>query len=222
MKRGAAASSLFLFAAWIWTGTGNATLLGLPLQHPILSYDAMGTTDYDATSDLFEVDATPFTLQLGPGDPLRSILPVSGSGDHYLRISIEVDDTGSLVGGVSGDDLEVVGEVDLDGDTTIDASGTLLTGEILAFGFADSPSPSTTDFYDFRFQPTGGLLVGLGVYGGVDLVVTTQSESSSFDDDFSVDFAGEAKGNLGNVPEPQTFVLLALGLLGLAVAGRRR
>ena len=65
-----------------------------------------------------------------------------------------VDDTGAVVGGVSGDDIIVRGAVDVDGDNVIDFDGVLITGEILDFGFEDTnPPPATTlDNFDFRFQ----------------------------------------------------------------------
>ena len=38
-----------------------------------------------------------------------------------------------LVGGVPGDDLVLIGDLDADGDFIVDFSGTLLTGEIISF-----------------------------------------------------------------------------------------
>jgi hypothetical protein len=49
-----------------------------------------------------------------------------------------------------------------------------------------------------------------------------QSERSSFTGSFQVNFAGGAKGTLGVIPEPGTMLLLGSGVVGLALAGRRR
>ena len=173
------------------------TLLGVePLAQPIIAYDSGGSVTYDSTTDAFSVAATPLSIDSGAGSGLFFI------GD--LNINIEVDDTGALIGGTSGDDLVITGDVDLDGDFIIDESGVLLTGEILAFGSEDSGG--TTDLYDYRFQITGGLLTTnatIGAdYAGKDLGVTTTSEVSDFAGDFTVDFSGNAKGDVG-VIEPE-------------------
>jgi hypothetical protein len=163
-------------------------LLGVaPLDLPIIGYDSSGTVNYDAANDAFSVDAAPLTIDTSTATGFF----FSGA----LDINIQVDATGALVGGVSGDDLVLTGDVDVDGDFIVDFSGTLLTGEVLAIGSQDSGG--STDLYDFRFSVTGGLLAGL--YAGRDLGVTTTSENSSFAGDFGVNFGGNAKGNIGAI-----------------------
>jgi hypothetical protein len=162
-----------------------------PVDFPIIGYDSGGTVAYDAASDMLSVSATPLTIDTG-----------SSSGFFFsgsLDIDIEVDGAGALVGGVAGDDLVLSGDVDVDGDFTVDFSGTLLTGEVLAFGSQDSGG--STDLYDFRFMVTGGALAGL--YAGKDLGVTTTSESSSFAGDFGGNFGGNAKGELGSIDQAE-------------------
>ncbi len=170
-------------------------LLGVaPLDLPIVSYNVDGTTTYDATTDIFSIDATPFGIN-SSANPAGFFF----SGD--LDINIEVDDTGTLVGGVLGDDFVLFGDVDIDGDFVVDESGVLLTGEILGFGSEDSAG--TIDLYDFRFSITGGLLttnpLTSAAYLGKDIGVTTISESSTFTGDFTVNFNGNAKGDVGTI-----------------------
>ncbi|MBI1927242.1 carboxypeptidase regulatory-like domain-containing protein [Candidatus Poribacteria bacterium] len=172
-----------------------AALLGNTLDFPKISFDSQGTTAYDAGTDLLTITASPISIRVSAADPPRTVNPTGALSSKVLSIGVTVNATGALVGGVSGDDLKVVGEVDLDGDSIIDFAGVLLTGEVLEFGFLDSGGP--TDSYDFRFTVTGGLLAPL--YTGKDLGVAVTSESSTFTGNFTVNFNGRAKGTLGAI-----------------------
>jgi hypothetical protein len=136
MKRTLLVSLFLIFVA----GPAQAALIGLTLEEPLINYDSGGTTSYDAATDVFTVDATSFDILLG-GPPPTQIL--NGTFD----ISIVVDDTGSVVGGVPGDDLLITG--DLGAGLVV-----LLTGEILAFGFQDQQGQDP-DFFEFLFKATG-------------------------------------------------------------------
>lgn len=194
----------------------SATLLGNSLATPLLSFDNGGTANYDATSDLFSVDALPIALRLTPGAPPRFITPNLPTAGEFFTIDITVDDLGNLVGGIAGDDLSIFGFIDLDGNGTLDVGGSLLTGEVTGFGHQEN---GATDLFDFTFNVTGGALAPL--MGNV-VAVSMQSERSSFTGSFSTNFVGGAKGTLGVIPEPTTTLLLGSGLVGLALAGRRR
>jgi hypothetical protein len=174
------------------TAPAFAALLGVTLSHPLLSFNNQGTTTYDATTDQFLVDASPLAIRLAPTDLPVLITVVPGLGET-LVINVTVDDTGALTGGTPGDDLLVVGQVDL--GATGFFSGVLLTGEVTGFGFRDSGG--STDSYDFTFTVTGGQLDFL-YPSAVGVQVT--SARSNFKGDFSVNFAGEAKGTLGALP----------------------
>jgi hypothetical protein len=194
-------------AALLAPATSSAALLDNTLTFPQLSFDNQGTTIYDATIDRFTVNASPIAIRLVAGGVPILITP-TGSGETF-DINVTVDDSGVLVSGVPGDDLVVTGSVNLGGLGAF--SGTLLTGEVTAFGFQDSGG--TTDFFDFTFSLTGGDLAFL--YSPT-LAVSLTSEQSSFTGDFSVDFAGEAKGTLGSTPIPVPAVVPGHGHGGQA------
>jgi len=170
-----------------------------PSDAPHITYNSNGVVNYDSTTDVFSLDATPLAIGQIPA-PAGFFF----SGD--FDISIVVDDTGTLLSGIAGDDLTLVGDVDLDGDFIVDQSGVLLTGEIISFSSTDSGG--STDFYEFRFTVTGGLLAPL--YAGQELKVLTTSEGSTFTDDFTVDFSGFAKGDIWPM-ESQADIRASLG-----------
>ena len=206
-----------LFAAAIAMAapvTSPAALLGNTLTFPQLTFDNQGTTSYSAATDQFVVDASPLAIRLLAGGTPFLITP-TGSGEAF-SINATIDDTGALVGGVPGDDLSVIGAVNLGGLGSF--SGVLLTGEITGFGFQNSGG--TTDFYDFTFTLTGGHLASL--YSPT-LGVSLASERSDFVGDFTANFGGEAKGTLGAViPVPAAVWLFSSGLLGLIGIARRK
>jgi hypothetical protein len=167
-------------------------LLGVVPQFPIIAYDNSGVAAYSAAAETFDATATPLSFKASIPAPPR---PITNPRD--VEIHIRVDNSGNLLGGVAGDDLRIEGNVDLDGNpsTTGDnLSGVLLTGEILDFGFLEA---GVTDQFDFRFIPTGGALASF--WAGKDIGITMNSENSTFGDDFTVDFGGGAKGNIGAI-----------------------
>jgi hypothetical protein len=120
---------------------------------------------------------------------IRATLSQTDGVDHPQPSSLSIDivlnsSDGSLVGGVSGDDFKIQ-----------DATGVLLTGEILAFGFLDTGS--NADFFDFRFHLTGGSLASQ--YAGKDIGVTVTLENSNFTGFPTNGFSGLAKGNVGPI-----------------------
>ncbi len=159
--------------------------VGEELGLPEINYDFNGTLNYSEQADSFSADAMPTKLTFS-----RYVRGRVRYGD--FDINIQVDETGAVVGGVAGDDLIVTGSVTVGG---VDYSGTLLTGEILAFGYFDTVG-SSTDQYDFRFTPTGGTL--LPFYEGKDIGVSMLSLNSNFDN-FLVDFSGSSKGLIGPI-----------------------
>ncbi len=171
------------------------SLLGLLPELPITLYDVDGSVTYSVADGAFELTGQPTVLFETATSPFRQF-----SGTQEFRISICVDQDGTLLGGVPGHDLRLEGDLDFDGDGTLDFSGELLTGEILQFGFQNV---SSTDKYDFRFAITGGALAESPMtaanFAGKDIAVATTSEYSSFVGSFAQDFSGGAKGSLGPI-----------------------
>lgn len=198
----------------------SATLLGVMPGYPTLTYDSNGQTSYNSSSDSLALIASPIAIRFSPSSPPRLVMPTGSPAQEVLQLNGVITDTGTVGGGISGDDLLVVGEVDSDGDGDIDFAGTLLTGEILQFGYEDTGT--ATDRYDFRFSHTGGQLSSY--FAGFDIGVIVTSENSNFVDSFTVDFAGGAKGALGpiEIPEPATLGLVLLAGLSLIRPLRRR
>ncbi|MBT8137041.1 MAG: hypothetical protein KJO54_08530 [Gammaproteobacteria bacterium] len=163
--------------------------LGFMIESPLLFFNNTGVLNYDAGPGLIEVNAVPLAIRVSLLDPPILVFP--SGGNRYLSIGAVLDSAGNLVGGVPGDDLEIVGEVTIDGTTY---SGVLLTGEVT--GYMGENGSGTTDFHSFRFTTTGGLLAD---FYGSDIGIELTSEMSDYTGNFLVDFSGEAKGNVGVV-----------------------
>jgi hypothetical protein len=144
-----------------------------------------------------------------------------------------VDKSGNLVSGLPGFSLS--GSIDLNGDGTDDASGTLLKGKITSFGA--TPAGPATWLYNGTFLIEGGLLtapVALSGGGSVGPLFTLGSTGGFLGNaedtisgtlgDFMHDFASDQdKPVAGPVPEPATLVAgLVVGGLMLARSLRRR
>ena len=165
------------------------TLLGVNPLTPLISFGGTGTTVYNAGTTKLDVNASPLTFRETSGSNAITI-----SGTRTFQIQIQVDNSGNLIGGVDGADLLVQGVATIGGKTY---SGTLLTGEIEAFGFKNTiGNPLSTDNFDFKFTSTGGELSTLFYPPGTTIAVTDGSELSNFTD-FSANFDGKAQGNLG-------------------------
>lgn len=97
-------------------------------------------------------------------------------------------------------------------------SGTILTGEISAFGFGGPDDP-----WHFLFSVTGGDAAAL--FGGIGTVAGLILKPANFPGDFSGAFGNNgAFGDAGNVvPEPAAMVIWSLlGIAGAAVEWQRR
>lgn len=183
------------------------TLLGVtPLALPTFDFGTIGggtasSTSYDSGTGIFSVSATPMDPMIEGKEDANFF----GDDLNTLNFSFEVDSSGNLVGGVTGDDLEMFAFLNLENDAELDYDGVVLTAEIVAFGHEDSGG--TTDQFDFLFSITGGQFTlptgeGLVLYPVSSMLAVTLSvDSSTFTGDFSVDFGGGASGQLGAVEE---------------------
>ena len=172
------------------------SLLGVAPDAPLTAYNSTGVIDYQEASDAFSLTATPTTFyETGGATPTGQYLWGSS-----VALSMQVDETGAVSDGTAG--FVLSGSLDTNYDWVADYSGTLLTGNVLDFGFEDSGP--TVDHFDFRIEVTGGELATafaqFAVGNHVGMYAT--SENSTFADSFLADFGGGAKGNFGAVESP--------------------
>src|SRR5262245_8252249 len=197
------------------------TLLGIFPGEPTLTYDSNGVTTFNAASNSFTITASPIAIIFPPpyAQVPRLVTPTGSPASEVVSVGAVISSTGSIISGVPGNDLVIQGQVDADGNGSIDFSGILLTGEILQFGFEDSGT--ATDRFDYRFTFTGGALGSF--FAGQDIGMTETSEHSTFVNDFGLDFGGGAKGTVGPIaplPEPSAVILMLVA--GLPLIRRRR
>lgn len=171
---------------------GIGSLLGFP---SIVTTD-QGGTNYSAASHWFSIDSSPLAIRFSPTDPPRLVFPTGDPAARILTVDIQIGNDAMLLGGHPDEDLIVIGQVDADGNGSIDYAGVLLTGEIVAFGY--EKTADSTAIFDFRFTLTGGELAPL--FNGKDLGLVLTAEQSTFTGDFTTSFVGGAKGLLGPIP----------------------
>lgn len=168
-----------------------ASLLGANPTFPKVTYQNTSASAllYNSTSQLLTINSSPTAIQFSSAESPRIV-----TGVKSLQIKVVVDNTGALVGGVTGDDFILSGTVTrIVGSVTTVYTGVLLTGEVTAFGSLES---GTTDQFDLRFTPTGGALLAFFSCGQISVQVT--SEASTFAGSFVTNFNGRAKGNVGS------------------------
>ena len=162
-----------------------------------VTYDA-GTDSFGANGFAFELDDD------GVGVP-------EAIADGSFNLSALINDSGLLASGT----LDIGGTVAALGFS----SGTLLTGNLNAFGFPNAGG----DPLEFLFEVTGGDAAGL--YGGVGSIGgIILSGGTGFTGDFTTDFSGSgtAVADVAPIPLPAAVWLFGSGLLGLVGVSRRR
>ena len=104
-------------------------------------------------------------------------------------------------------------------------AGTLLQGNLTAFGFQGGSEETGYSEFDYEFNVTGGELAS--VYGS-EAGALLSTQDFSFNGSFAANFNTDASGNEGNadtwmmVPEPEPFFLVILSVLGLCWVARWR
>lgn len=137
-------------------------------------------------------------------------IPAEAITNGTFNLDATIDAAGSLAGG----SLTIGGTVATLGFN----SGTLLTGDLTAFGF----EPAGGDPLEFTFDVTGGDAAAL--YGGVGAVGGVIMGATDFGGSFDVDWSNTGSGvaNVAPVPLPAALWLFGAGLMGLIGVGRRR
>ncbi len=174
--------------AFVAAGTASAGPLDLEISKPYMVYNSTGVTTYDASTDVFSSSATLIAAQY---DGIVILIPI---GQATIDMRFKVRSNGRLNGGVSGHDLVMEGEIDVDGDGVPEYTGTLLTGEVRSFAFLEAGS---TDEFDVEFDVTGGSMAGIF---GKRIGINHSVENSTFNDSFCYSWMGGGKGTVGNQP----------------------
>lgn len=180
--------------------TGWAAPLNLNLNAEPDIFSSFITVDYLAGSGV--LTASGFANNLLTGGALN---PIAGGS---FDLSASIDNTGVLSGGT----LAIGGTIAGLGFN----SGTLLTGNLTAFGF----DALGGDPLEFLFTATSG--DALGLYSGLGGIILS---GTGFGGSFNSDFASaafSAMADVGVVPVPAAVWLFGSALLGLIGYNRRR
>lgn len=183
--------------------SAQAAPLNLELQLPQINTTYMNT-NYNATTDIFSVT-------------YGFASTISFDGVNSSNIS---GGSISLSANISAGGILNSGSFSVLGTSGSYNSGTLLTGDLTALGYANNGS----QVLEFLFNPTGGDLSSLyGLRpGGIIFSVSGYNDA-----DFNTAFSNTAYNGFASiapvpVPVPAAVWLFGSGLLGLAGLARRR
>ena len=190
----------------------GATLIGVDLALPDIFSNSTGTYNYNSATHLFTCTAQASTITFDG----TTLIPITG-GSYSLQFY--VNSSGNFSVGVSGADLTISGTFTYNNNTY---SGVLLTGEVTNFGWQNLPGTKYA-FFDLTFDSTGGALQGFYAGSGNKGGDIFSSEISNFTGNWDKNHSGtKVKHDTAPVPEPTTILLFGLGIVGIAVFGRKR
>lgn len=182
----------------------QGALIGVTLEPFPDIFSSFLDVSYDASIDELLVSGFPTTYNpdgLGPNN-------ITGV-DRSFDISVDVGDSGVPTGGM----LSITGSVLGNGPT-------LLTADLVDFGFMDPPGG---EIFDFLFTVNGGDLAGdFGGIGAMVGVILDINDAGAFDGTFTSNFMSSGSAGVSDtgVPEPMTASLL--GVMGSLLILRRR
>ena len=175
----------------------NAQPLGVFPAYPRIDFveTTPGSVSYDPATQTFTMTTLAYGLDLS--DINLGILESNAT----LQLSFQVDTNGNLISGTNGLLLTGSSFTDVIDGVTNEYSGTLLQGDVVAFGYLGASASGGVAQFDFRINLTGGQLISQFTCGD-DLAITMSSEDSTFLGSFTNSFSGVSKGYLG--PEDNT------------------
>lgn len=197
--------SALVAAAGLLAGTSaSAAMLNLDfIDNPDI-YSSGITVSYDALNDTLSAEGYASTFT----DLSGTQRDIANGTLGTFSLSAIIDDAGNFSGG----------NFTIGGTVGSFNSGTLLSGDLTAFGF-ESGNPS----FEFALNVTGGDAMSL--YGNAGLTLSGMNTATSFAADFVRDFAySDAKTVVpaAVVPVPAAAWLFGSGLIGLVGVARRR
>ncbi|NQT40601.1 MAG: discoidin domain-containing protein [Planctomycetes bacterium] len=188
-------------------GTGVTLETGDPVSHALVTvHERSGTAHAES-----------WTRGTGLGLP-EFVFDLTGGGDTPVE-SILLWQYGNGSPGNSARDFELIFHTEAEGDVFSFASGSGTEANEFT-GTMDAAAPFTTDAnvaQQFNFAPETARYVGLRIANNYLGILGPGGDRYGLGE---VRFVAPAAG--AAVPEPSTFALAALGLLGLGWYGRRR
>src|SRR5215469_821232 len=153
MKLRLKTAALLALCAWMPLEL-KADLLGVNPSYPQINFVSTDPTSvtYDPNAQVFTVNSLPVNIVFSSSDSGTLIL-----SNRSLQISFNTD--GTFVSGTNG--FTLTGQFTrVASGVTNQYSGTLLQGNVIAFGYVGADINSVADF-DFRIQLTGGQIMSL-------------------------------------------------------------
>ncbi len=172
--------------------TSKADLLGVSPSYPQINYVNTDTSaiSYDPATGMLTINALPYDILYSETDMGSMIV-----SNNNLQIQLGTD--GTMLSGTNG--FLLTGQfTHIVGGVTNTYSGTLLQGDVTAFG---SQANGGSAQFDFVIHLTGGLIQS-DFNCANTFAIEMSSEVSTFTGDFTVPFNGSSKGFCG--PEDTT------------------
>ena len=184
-------TALALALCCVTATIAKAQLLGVNPTYPQINFvqTTPGSLAYDPGTEVFSINTVPTGLV---PSLLTSGIPLNNGS---MQLQFLVDSNGNLISGTNG--FILTGDVtEVVNGTTNEYSGTLLQGNVLAFGYLAPGDGGGVAQFDFRIALTGGELASQFTCGD-DLAITMSSDASTFTGSFTNAFSGASKGFLG-------------------------
>jgi hypothetical protein len=198
----------------------QATLLNLDphLIHGTDITSSFAVASYNTASKLLSISGTASVIDYDQTAPLDANVSPGGAGKPAsFLINVHVDSLGALLAPATATDLKIMGLI-AGGPHPSPVYGTLLTGQVTKFGYANN---SPNRLFEFVFLVTGGSQMA---YFGTTVGIIFDS-ITGFHGSFATNFTTSINGNSDTfaVPEPSALMLvLVAGLVAAASVGARR